>query len=177
MNQHRRSFIVRSFLFSMVGGSLIACKPSTSNTSIAPVEIDSRTTCDLDGMLLADYPGPKAQVFYVGNPTPRFFCDTVELLNTLLSPEQVQAVAAAFVQDMGKADWDQPRGNWIPVNTAYYVLGSKRHGSMGPTIASFSLEADAQKFIAQWNGKLMRYADIKPEMVDLSGGALHDTKM
>ena len=29
----------------------------------------------------------------------------------------------------------------------------------------------------QYGGRLLRYADIKPEMVDLSGGALHDTRM
>jgi copper chaperone NosL len=74
------------------------------------------------------------------------------MFHTLLSPEQVKPVSAAYVQDMGKADWDQPRGNWIPAKEGFYVLGSKRHGSMGPTIASFAQEADAKKFIGQWGG-------------------------
>jgi len=56
-------------------------------------------------------------------------------------------------------------------------LGGKRHGSMGPTIASFAQESDAKKFAGQWGGKVLRYAEVKPEMVDLSGGALHDSKM
>ncbi|MCK6435293.1 MAG: nitrous oxide reductase accessory protein NosL, partial [Aquabacterium sp.] len=37
--------------------------------------------------------------------------------------------------------------------------------------------ADAQAFIAQWGGQMLRYAEIKPEMVDLSGGANFDTRM
>ena len=48
---------------------------------------------------------------------------------------------------------------------------------MGPTIGSFAQEADATKFAAEYGGKVLRFADIKADMVDLTGGALHDTKM
>lgn len=159
-------------------GALTGCgEPTGGNQSLAPVEIDRSTSCELDGMLLADFPGPKAQVHYVGQDKPSFFCDTVELLNTLLAGEQVRAVKVAYVQDMGKADWNQPEGHWIDVKTAIFVMGSKRHGSMGPTVATFALESDATRFAGEYGGRLMRLADIKPEMVDLSGGALHDTRM
>lgn len=159
-------------------GGLAACgdRPGDAR-ALAPVEIGAATSCELDGMLLADYPGPKAQIHYAGAAAPVFFCDTVELFNTLLRPEQVHKVLAVYVQDMGQADWEQPRGHWIDASSAYYVLGSKRHGSMGPTIASFAQELDAKKFAGQWGGKLLRYAEVKPGMVDLSGGALHDTRM
>jgi len=46
-----------------------------------------------------------------------------------------------------------------------------------PTIASFAQEPDAAAFVAQHGGRLLRYAEIKPEMVDLSGGAQHDQRM
>lgn len=142
-----------------------------------PREISGATTCSLDGMLLADYPGPKGQIIYKGDTEVNWFCDSVELLNVLLKPEQVRAVLAAHVQDMAKADWDKPVGHWIDARQAVYVLGSKRPGSMGPTAASFAEEAAAKAFAAQWGGRLMRYAEIKPDMVDLSGGALHDSRM
>ena len=150
---------------------------NSSAQSLKPVEIDGATSCELDGMLLADYPGPKAQIHYAGQEKPSFFCDTIELFNTLLAGEQVRAVRAVYVQDMGKADWNEPKGHWIDAKTAVYVLGSKRHGSMGPTIASFAQEADAAKFAGEHGGKVLRFADIKLDMVDLSGGALHDTRM
>ena len=108
---------------------------------------------------------------------PSFFCDPMALFSTLLAGEQVRAVQAVYVQDMGKADWNEPKGHWIDAKTAVYVLGSKRHGSMGPTIASFAQEADAAKFAGEHGGKVLRFADIKLDMVDLSGGALHDTRM
>ena len=159
-------------------GALSACgDPASDGHTLSPVEIGTATTCELDGMLLADYPGPKAQIHYAGAAAPVFFCDTVELFNTMLRPEQVRKVLAVYVQDMGKADWNQPRGNWMDAKSGFYVLGSKRHGSMGPTIASFAQEPDAQKFAGQWGGKVLRFAEVKPEMVDLSGGALHDSKM
>ena len=157
---------------------LAACGDNPGEAqSLAPVEIDRSTSCELDGMLLADYPGPKAQIHYAGQDRPAFFCDTVELFNTLLAGEQVRAVRAVYVQDMGQASWDEPKGHWIDAKTAVYVLGSKRHGSMGPTIASFAQEADAARFAQEYGGKVLRFADIKLDMVDLSGGALHDTRM
>ena len=62
---------------------LTGCGEQASTAqSLAPVEIDRSTSCELDGMLLSDYPGPKAQVHYAGQAQPAFFCDTVELFNT-----------------------------------------------------------------------------------------------
>ena len=159
-------------------GLLSGCsEQAAQQRSLAPVEIDRSTSCELDGMLLADYPGPKAQIHFAGQDKPSFFCDTVELFSTLLAGEQVRAVQAVYVQDMGKAEWDHPQGHWIDAKTAVYVVGSKRHGSMGPTIGSFAQEADAQKFATEYGGKVLRFGDIKADMVDLSGGALHDTRM
>lgn len=57
------------------------------------------------------------------------------------------------------------------------MFGSKRLGSMGPTAASFSSEADAQAFAAQHGGKVLKFDEVKPDMVILDGGALHDQSM
>ena len=172
-----RSLVQTLALSAILGLGLSACDKASETVTLAPVEIDRSTSCELDGMLLADYPGPKAQVHYAGQDKPSFFCDTVELFSTLLAGEQVRVVRAIYVQDMGQTAWEHPSGHWIDAKTAVYVLGSKRHGSMGPTIASFAQEADATKFAAEYGGKVLRFADIKPDMVDLSGGALHDTRM
>ena len=166
-------------LAALAASALLAgCGDKAANqASLAPVEIDRSTSCELDGMLLSDYPGPKAQIHYAGQEKPAFFCDTVELFNTLLAGEQVRAIRAVYVQDMGQANWDEPKGHWIDAKSGIYVLGSKRHGSMGPTIASFAQEQDAAKFAQEYGGKVLRFGDIKLDMVDLSGAALHDTRM
>ncbi len=177
LNRSVRSLALTFALSAIVGLGLSACDKAPEATALAPVEIDRSTSCELDGMLLADYPGPKAQVFYAGQEKPVYFCDTVELFSTLLAGEQVRVAKAVYVQDMGQTSWEHPSGHWIDAKTAIYVLGSKRRGSMGPTVASFAQQADATKFAAEYGGKVLRFADIKPDMVDLSGGASHDTRM
>lgn len=158
--------------------SLAGCsRQEAADDAGKPREIAAQSSCSLDGMLLSDYPGPKGQIIYKGDTQVNWFCDSMELLSTLLKPEQVRPLLAAYVQDMAKADWDKPVGHWIDARQAIYVLGSKRHGSMGPTAASFADEPGAKAFVQQWGGRVLRYAEIKPEMADLSGGALHDSRM
>ncbi len=173
MTLFQKSFLLAALCAVAV---LSACGEK-GETALAPVEIDAATTCDLDGMLLADFPGPKAQIHFKDEAKPTFYCDTVEMFNTLLKPEQVKPIRAVLVQDMGKADWEQPRGNWFDARSGIYVLGSKRKGSMGPTIASFVQEADAKSFASQHGGKVLRFGEITRDMVDLSGGAQQDTRM
>lgn len=141
------------------------------------IEIDRHTSCALDGMLLADFPGPKGQIHYADRPTPDYFCDLTELFHVYLNPEVVVPVRALFVQDMGKAEWDDPQGHWIDAKTAWFVHGSSRRGSMGPTIASFAEEADARKFVTEFGGTALPFDGITPDMVVLDGGALHDKRM
>ncbi|MBD3812374.1 nitrous oxide reductase accessory protein NosL [Thiobacillus sp.] len=173
MTSIRRTLILASLTATL----LAACGQSTGPGAVAPLEITRDTSCSLDGMLLADYPGPKAQIFYAGQAEPDFFCDTIEMFHVYLTPEQVREVRGIFVQDMGKAAWDEPHGHWIDAKSAYYVYGSKREGSMGPTIASFALEQDATKFAAEYGGKVYHFADIQPDMVVLDGGVLNDSHM
>lgn len=164
-------------LFLVLSAAVIlgACGPS--ETASGPAEITSSTSCTLDGMILADYPGPKAQIHYEGENTPAFFCDTVELFSIYLKPEQVKKVKAVYVQDMSKTSWDDPKGAWMNARDAFYVVGSKKHGSMGPTIASFSVEQDANAFAQEHGGQVHRFDAITPAMVSLDGGALHDHPM
>ncbi|MGC1954247.1 MAG: nitrous oxide reductase accessory protein NosL [Gammaproteobacteria bacterium] len=156
---------------------LAACGQPGSDTAAKPVEIGSGTAFALDGMLLADYPGPKAQIHYAGQAEPDFFCDTVEMFSIYLNPEQIRPVRALFVLDMAKAQWEEPHGHWIDAKSAYFVHGSTRRGAVGPTLASFALEADAVKFAGAFGGRVARFTDITQDMVILHGGALHDRPM
>lgn len=170
--------IGRTLILALLAAPLLAaCGQSSDSAAVTPLEITRGTSCALDGMLLADYPGPKAQIFYAGQAEPDFFCDTVEMFHVYLTPEQVRTVRGLYVQDMGKAAWDEPQGHWIDAKSAYYVHGSRREGSMGPTIASFALEQDAAKFAAEYGGKVYRFSDIQSDMAVLDGGVLNDSRM
>jgi copper chaperone NosL len=172
---NRRRFL----LASAASGLLAACGSGkeSDRAAVTAREIDAGTSCSLDGMLLADYPGPKAQIHYAGVTQPDWFCDTVEMFSIFLRPEQARRIVALHVQDMGRADWEQPRGHWIDARMAIYVHGSKRLGSMGPTLASFATEADARTFAESHGGKTLRFGEVTLEMVALDGGALHDQRM
>ena len=139
-------------------------------------EPSNDTACALDGMMLKDFPGPKAQILYVEGK-PDFFCDLMELFSTTLMPEQKRQIAAMFVQDMGKTDWDHPSAHWIAAKTAVYVVGSKKLGSMGPTFGSFANAQDAEIFAKKEGGKIFRFDQITSNMVNMSGGVAHDMKM
>ena len=106
-----------------------------------------------------------------------FFCDTVEMISIYLRPEQQKRAIALFTQDMGQADWKEPRGHWIDATSALYVHGSNRYGSMGPTLASFAREEDAQVFAKQYGGKVLRFGEITVDMVALDGGVMRDERM
>jgi len=136
-------------------------------------EPDSNTACSLDGMMLLDFPGPKAQIRYAEG-APDFFCDLMELFAALQAQEQKRGAFTAFVQDMGETSWDQPRGNWIDAKSALYVVGSKKAGSMGPTFGSFSRIEDAQEFSKTEGGKVLRFEQITPAMLAIDSGAAHD---
>ncbi|MDT6960208.1 nitrous oxide reductase accessory protein NosL [Cupriavidus sp. SZY C1] len=157
--------------------SLLAACSRPAPAAPTPADFDPATACDLDGMLLADHPGPKAQIFFAGQAAPVWYCDTVELFSTLLRPEQVRPVTAVFTQDMELADWNTPRGHWFDARTGFYVTGSRRHGAMGPTIPGFRNESAAQAFAHKHGGKVLPYAGITADMVDLSGGAGGDGRM
>lgn len=154
--------------------ALLAAAACADRTLVpAALELGQDALCAMDGMLLADFPGPKGQVIYDQGP-PEAYCDTVELIAALVAPEQQRRVAAAYTQDMARTSWDKPQGHWIDARSAYYVAGSRRTGSMGPTLASFAEARDAEAFAQEYGGKVLRFAEITPQMVALDGGVLKD---
>ncbi len=154
--------------------SVAACDQKT--TTAGPVELKQGTACSLDGMLLLEYPGPKAQIHYA-NGQVDFFCDTMEMFSIYLNPETQTQVTAIYTQDMAKEDWKAPRSNWIDARSAFYVQGSKMKGAMGPTFASFALKEKADAFAKEHGGKVLRFDQVDPDAADLTGGAAQDQAM
>ncbi len=172
----RLPFRVGRVLPAVVASVLLLAACGQSTPVPKPLEITKDTACSLDGMVLMDFPGPKAQIQHEQGAAD-FFCDTKEMFSTVLRPEQKKRIVAIYTQDMAKTDWAHPQGYWIDAKTAFYVVGSRREGSMGPTIGSFASEADAQTFSKTYGGKVLRFEQVTLDMVDLSGGVMHDRHM
>ena len=128
-------------------------------------------------MLLADYPGPKAQIQYADQAEPTFFCDTVELFSTLLSPEQVSKIDARLGAGHGQGRLGRPRGHWIDAAARFYVLGQQTSWLDGPDHCQLLARGRRHEIRQEYGGNVLRFGDISPDMVDLSGGALHDQHM
>lgn len=160
----------------LASSCLLAACGNGPQADRGPVAITADSYCSLDGMTLADYPGPKAQIHYAQGE-PDLFCDTVEMFSIYLRPEQQRSIVAIYVHDMARNDWDRPTDNWIDARSAYYVAGSKRRGSMGPTFASFAQQSDAAAFAAREGGKVLAFDEVTPEQVILDGGVLKDRAM
>ena len=152
---------------------LAACTQVVPGGAAQEASLD--TACALDGMVLKDFPGPKAQIQYAEGKAD-FYCDLMELFTVVLVPEQKRRIAGMYVQDMGKADWDHPAGHWIAAKSAFYVVGSQKHGSMGATFASFSSPQDAAAFEKQEGGQVLPFDQITPEMAS-KRGAGHEMMM
>ena len=170
-----RTSLCRAISFLAATLLLMACEPAAQK-AVAPLDIARDTYCSLDGMLLGDYPGPKAQIHYAQGE-PEFFCDTVEMFSIYLQPEQQKRVVAVFVTDMGKSTWENAAGHWIDAQQAFYVVGSSRRGSMGPTFASFGDESGARTFIEKNGGRVLRFSEVTPDMATLDGGVIKDKGM
>lgn len=168
--------MIRNYLLLLAMTSLLTLGCTEKERPAAAMEIDRGTSCSLDGMILMDYPGPKAQIHYASGE-PDFFCDTMEMFSIYLRPEQKKRVKALYTQDMGKTPWEQPTGNWIEAQSAYYVADSNKLGAMGPTLAAFARIEDAEAFAREFGGKVLRFEQVTLNMVALDGGAQHDERM
>ena len=141
-----------------------------------PQDPDRSASCEVCGMTVVDYPGPKAQIWLQGEDAPLHFCSTRDFFAYLLEPDSPQPhrMRAMFVHDMGATDWEDPQpgsASWIPAKEAFYVVGSDRKGSMGPTLASFAERAAAASFRDQHGGRILRSPAINRSLVvDLPTG-------
>jgi copper chaperone NosL len=165
---------VLAVALALAGAAFLpACSQGEAAAPVQAVAIDRNTSDAVDGMILLDYPGPKGQILYADGK-PDFFCDTVGMFAMVLHPEQKRQLRAVFVQDMAQEDWAHPVGHWVDAKAAFYVAGSKARGAMGPTLASFAREEDARGFAEKQGGKVLRFADVTPEMVETDGGVVKD---
>lgn len=153
----------------LIGSLFIsACNKTEQHTrTLTPTPITSGDECHVCGMIIHNFPGPKGQAFIRHHDQPLKFCSTVDLFSWLLQPETAAVLQAAFVHDMGAApSWQHPSdAHYVKVSEAWYVVGHDLSGAMGHTLGSFRNKQDAQSFIKQHGGRLLRYSDINLDLL------------
>ena len=153
-----------------VGAALVLDACSQATVGAIAQEPLADTVCALDGMVLQDFPGPKAQVQYTEGKAD-YYCDLSELFAVLLAPEHKRKIAGVFVQDSGKTDWATPSGHWIAAKDALFVIGSRKQGSMGATFGAFSSAQDAATFVQEEGGKVVPFDQVTAAMLDKGDAA------
>lgn len=142
---------------------LAACSQEKAPVSLDPVAFHQGDECHVCGMVIDEWPGPKAEIIDGKNGEVKRFCSTTDMLTWYLQPENKHFQGAVYVHDMSKAHWDKPEDQYlIPANTAFYVLGSQKMG-MGATLASFATLAAAERFAQEQGGRVLSFTQITLE--------------
>jgi copper chaperone NosL len=137
-----------------------------------PVKITRAHACALDDMTVIDHHGPKAQLVHRDN-SRAFFCDAKEVFTELLNPIHRKKVAQVWFQTLDDNPWQSHPDGWAEATDLYFVSGSAKRGSMGPTIAPFESRAKAVAFVERYGGKIYQFADIDQAVIK----ALHQQGM
>lgn len=157
--------ITGTIIISMI---VIGCNKSGKETFtpvLQPISVGDE--CHVCGMEIINFPGPKAQAFVRHQHAPLKFCSTVDLFGWLLQPDTPAILHSAYVHDIGAAPaWNKPSDeHFVNVQQAWYVIGHKKMGAMGPTLASFKEKQAAVKFIKQQGGRILRFNEIDLELL------------
>ncbi|SNC65351.1 copper chaperone NosL [Marinobacter sp. es.048] len=155
--------------------TLTACSGSEEQTTAkaAPVNFVTGDECHVCGMVITSFPGPKGEAITEKEQHVRKFCSTRDMFAWALQPENVNRDHTLYVHDMAQTEWQSPNDTaLIDAREAFYVIGSSRKGAMGPTLASFSSQADADDFASEHGGKVVAFAGITMDHLN-SGMAMH----
>ena len=149
--------------------ALTACSDNNDQLKMLQqaVIIETGDECHVCGMLITNFDGPKGEAFRKEQGDNVFkFCSTRDMFSYYLDPENTRNVSQMFVHDMSKMPWGKDSINdkhFIDAKAAWYVIGSEKTGAMGKTLASFSLESDAQAFAKEFGGKAISFKEVNQD--------------
>ncbi len=144
------------------------CDDGKNVVSADPKSLDRDAVGHYCGMIIADHPGPKGQIFVEGRIDPYWFSSVRDAIAFTLLPEEPKRITGFYVNDAASiGDWDQPDiGAWIGAQSAWYVIGSSRRGGMGAAEAvPFKEEANAGEFAAKFGGEIVTITQIPNDYI------------
>lgn len=128
------------------------------------IELTREHACAVCGMITVDLPGAKAQIHYKNGKIDTFCC-TLHMFSFYLQPDSPKNMSAIYVNDMGKADWEQSKGQWIDAKKAFYIVGGDVIGPHGEALVPFSVLKDAETYVNDHGGKIIRFDEVTMGML------------
>jgi len=118
-------------------------------------------------MIVVDHIGPKGQAFLTDRAEPIWFTSVRDTIAFTMLPEEPRNIAAVYVNDIGRTDWDRPSaGAWVAAREAWYVIGSPMRGGMGaPEAVPFGDRAAADQFAGTHGGTVVAFGDIPEDAI------------
>lgn len=128
-------------------------------TKPLPIEFDRSHACKVCGMIIVDFPGAKAQIHYK-NGKYDAFCSTLDMFLFYLQPDRPTNISAIYLNDMGRAEHEHPKGHWIEAKGAVYIKGGDIMGTMGEALVPFSDIKAAEDYTRKHGGKITRFDNV-----------------
>ncbi|GAA5142402.1 nitrous oxide reductase accessory protein NosL [Thalassotalea piscium] len=158
----------KSLILFLCALTLISCSERNANeqTIHQAAAIEAADECHLCGMMIMEFPGPKGELFKKGiteaeGKKVHKFCSTRDMFSFYLEPENKRNVTTILVHDMSKSPWNAPNDEYfIDARKAWFVAGSSKTGAMGATLASFSMQSDAQEFANEFGGNVLSFEEV-----------------
>lgn len=161
---------VRAMLLTVAALPLLltGCGEDEGAKTFSPVPFGKYDRCQVCGMVISHYEGPKAEVIIKGAENePVKFCSGRDAFSFALQPENRRRLLAFFIHDMAATDWAEPADEaLIPAKDAWYVYGSAKVGVMGTEPIAFGTEAGAKAFQEKEGGRIIRYADVTLDLLN-----------
>ena len=159
---------MRALVFVLLLG-LGACREEAAQLT-DPIALTPESVGHFCQMNILEHDGPKAQIHLEGLPgAPLFFSQVRDAVAYTRLPEQTHRILAVWVNDMGApgTDWGDPGAeNWIALESAHLVVGSRQDGGMGaPELVPFSDPTAASAFATQNGGAVMDVAAVPDSAV------------
>ncbi|MBE9540344.1 MAG: nitrous oxide reductase accessory protein NosL [Proteobacteria bacterium] len=158
--------MLKLFIGFIAAVSLVSCGQSDKAAMPAAQELTRDAIGYYCMMTVVEHQGPKGQIILTDKEDPLWFTSVRDTMAFTILPGEPKNIAAIYVTDIGKANWDNPEpSTWIDARQAWFVVGSDVSGGMGaPELVPFGEKAEALAFIQEHGGEIFEYADIPREM-------------
>jgi nitrous oxide reductase accessory protein NosL len=185
---HRRtSTVTRRRVLRLAGAagvaSLAGCLGGSGDGEAPdPVTVEDAWTCDVCGMVVAQHPGPTAELFYAdrrpnGHDNPARFDSTWEAFSFDFERDDWSR-QALYVTDYSAVAYEVDTGGPEPTISRHveasafadaadvtFVVGSEVVGAMGRDLLGFGDRADAEAFADEYGGDLGSADEVSPATI------------
>ncbi|MGE5839336.1 MAG: nitrous oxide reductase accessory protein NosL [Deltaproteobacteria bacterium] len=125
------------------------------------VDPTDQDRCPVCNMIPARYPEFNVQLL-TADKKRLHFCSTQCLFLFMQEPGK-HGASVGGVGDVWLHDYVS--GRYIFAKNAYYVVGSKVHGPMGPEAIAFDLKSEASEFTKTNNGQVLKFEELTPACI------------